>query len=208
MGKVGKCGNTEKLRRGADHARCERSRRNLGETRQGTHIIRRLFRARLETMAHGIVAKQKAVRKAARHSVFVIVDLGEQRALIEFDGAIEIARQFCPGCIEQPDLDLLVAFDLTQKVVDTAPARFQALEILVMQDGIKQIADQCVHRRDIAGQELANSLAIAARCEFMCPLSKPHAQTAAGGHVREEVGQGCVKRCFATPKHGVDNAVP
>src|SRR5579875_1091544 len=46
--------------------------------------------------AHLVVDDKQPVRLAAGHAEFGIVNFAEQLALIEFDGAFEVAAQLCP----------------------------------------------------------------------------------------------------------------
>ena len=54
------------------------------------------------TVLHRVVAQQHAEGTAAGHAEFVAVDLVEQLALVELDGAFLVAAQFGPGHVQQP----------------------------------------------------------------------------------------------------------
>ena len=55
-------------------------------------------------MADFVVDNQQPIRLAAGHAEFALIDLLEQLALVELDGAVEVAAEFAPRKLQ--DLQL------------------------------------------------------------------------------------------------------
>jgi hypothetical protein len=68
--------------------RRERGRGDLRETAQHTHVVDLLIRTRL--VRDEVVADQQSERLAAGHAELGVVDLLEQVALVELDGAFDV----------------------------------------------------------------------------------------------------------------------
>src|SRR3546814_5584955 len=83
-----------------------------------------------------IVADQTAIGFAAELSVFLLVDLLEDRALIP-GGALELlqgAPEFALRDVHHPDFQHLVGFGVVDEVLEAAPGGFQPLKVLMVQD--------------------------------------------------------------------------
>src|SRR6185312_12645393 len=110
----------------------ESGRRDAGQTLQRGKIVARMV-ARA-AMANLVVSDQDAERLAAGHPELLAVDLGEELALIELDGAFEILADFRPGQVEDAYLDILAAFGLGHEILNTPPGGLHFLHARVVQN--------------------------------------------------------------------------
>src|SRR3546814_433384 len=97
-----------------------------------------------------IVADQTAIGFAAELSVFLLVDLLEDRALVP-GGALELlqgASELALRDVHHPDLQHLVGFGVVDEVLEAAPGGFQPLEVLIVQDHVDLLRELAVDLRD------------------------------------------------------------
>ena len=91
-----------------------------------------------------VIAHQRRKWSAAEDAELLFVDLLEQRALVEFRRALEVAQQFRLRRVEHPDLQLVAGFTLIHQVLQPAPRAFQLLEARVVQHFVQLHRDQAV----------------------------------------------------------------
>ena len=139
-----------RVRRGDE--RRKRRGRHLGDGRQNAHVVDRMGRA--GPGVDLVVADQHAERHSTRRVEFLAVDFAEQLALVEFGGALHVARELFPGEVEHADLEVLDVVRLVDQVVQPAPGGFELLESLVVEDRVDLVRDQRVEPRDLAAETL------------------------------------------------------
>src|SRR5690606_6092581 len=131
-------------RGGGGDERAEGGRRDLSQVAQEAHVVVRMFRghARMEFK----VADQQSKRFAARTTEFVFINLAEQLALIELDGALEIAFQFPAANVQHANLDIrrLLLVDTLDEILESAPRAFQLLKLRMVQNRVQLRVDQLV----------------------------------------------------------------
>ena len=138
----------EQLGRRTDDGGREGGGGDLRQPLEAGHVVGRPLLGR--AMLDGVVAQQHAEGAAAGHAELVAVDLVEQLALVELDGAFLVAAQFGPGQVEQAQHHRLGVLRLLHQRAHPAPGAFQRLEALVVQDGVDLFGQQRVDRRDVA----------------------------------------------------------
>ncbi len=136
LAQVGERLQPEQLRRGRGDERCVRGRGD----------VRHLFD---EVDVFGlardfIVADQRAERCAAEGAELFLVDLLEQRALVEIDRGLEVAHQVALGRIQRLDLDHRAGLRFLDQVRHAAPGAFQLLEFRCVHHGAQLRRDQAV----------------------------------------------------------------
>jgi hypothetical protein len=120
------------MRRGGD----------LGHFTQQLRIGRRLVEV--------VVADQAAERLAAELTVFRLVDLLEQRALIPGRALVALQRfpEILLADVHEADLEHLVGLGVVDQVVQPAPGALELLEVRVMQDQVDLLGQLLVQLRN------------------------------------------------------------
>ncbi len=104
-------------------------RRDVRNAFQKRHIFRML--------PEFVVADQRAKRSPAKHAVLFLIDLLEERALVELRSLFDVAQQLFLGCVEYPDLESHTGLAVVHQVLQSAPAAFQFLERRVVKNLIQ-----------------------------------------------------------------------
>ena len=97
-----------------------------------------------------VVADQAAEGLAAELSVFGLVDLLEQRALIPGGALVPLERlpELDLADVHETDLEHFVRFGVVDEMVQAAPGAFELLEVLVVQDQIDLLRELLVELGD------------------------------------------------------------
>jgi hypothetical protein len=95
-------------------------------------------------------ADQQAEGLASRRPEFLLVDLVEEMALVEFDRPFQITAEFRPAKVENPDLDPRVCAGGTDETTQTTPGRLQRLKSRMVDYRIDLFGQQRVDQRDSA----------------------------------------------------------
>ncbi len=125
---------------GGRDERCERCGGNVGYQAQCLDIVRMLRPL--------IVADQRAIRFAARRAKFVLIDLLEQLALIEFNRALQIARQLALRQVEHTQLQARARLAVHHQIMQPAPGAFERGELRVMHDRVELVGQLAIDRGD------------------------------------------------------------
>ena len=140
-------------------------------------------RRRARPDAASRVDDQEAIRFTARRAEFLLVYLAEQLALIEFDGAFQIAADLRPGDVQHLDLEPAGKFRAVHQPRNTTPRAFQLAHAVVVQDGIDLLGEHGVDRGDVAVERIAQRLFIDGN---RAPRSGPnHRRSHARGGIEE-----------------------
>ena len=99
-----------------------------------------------------VVADEHAVRLAAELAVLLLVDLLEQRALVELDGLLQVLEQVLLADVQDADLELLAGLGLVDEVVQAAPGGFQLLELRGVHDLVELRGELLVDLGDPDGR--------------------------------------------------------
>ena len=111
-------------------------------------------------MAQFVVDDQETVRLAARHAELFFVHLAEQQALVEFDGALEVAADLRPADIQHLDLQPVGQFGTVDQPGQAAPGSFQLAQARMVQDGINLLGEHRIDRGDVAIDRIAQGLLV------------------------------------------------
>ena len=126
-----------------------RRRRQQRRVGRGGHL-RNLFEQLdvFRVPAKLVVADQRAERSPAEDAVLLLVDLLEQRALVELRRALQVAQQFLLGDVDHADLQLVAGLALIHQVLQAAPAPLQFLELLGVQNLVELNRNQMIDLGD------------------------------------------------------------
>ncbi|KAG0943082.1 hypothetical protein G6F31_014776 [Rhizopus arrhizus] len=102
----------------------------------------------LRLAAQEVVTDQRAERCTAERAEFLLVDLLEQRALVEVDGRLEVLDQVLLRRIEDLDLHVRASGGLLAQVMQAPPAAFQLLEGLGVHDRAELLGNDPVDLGD------------------------------------------------------------
>ena len=102
----------------------------------------------LGMLAKLIVADQGAKGRASKHPVLFLIDLLEQRALVELHRLLEVFNELLLGNIQHPNLQHGAGLALIDEVVQAPPGSLKLLEIRTMQDLIELLRNERVDLRD------------------------------------------------------------
>jgi hypothetical protein len=117
-----------------------RGRGHVGDFLQQLDVLRAL--------AEFVVAQQRAERSAAEHAILFFVDFLEQRALVELRRALQVPQQLLLAHVQDLDLQHGAGLAVIQQVLQSAPARFQLLECLMVEHLVELNRDQVIDLRD------------------------------------------------------------
>ena len=134
---------------------------DAGQRGQRAHVVGAEFGAR--AVAHFVIDHQQAIRLAARRAELFLVDLAEQQALVEFDGALQVAADLRPADVQDLDLQPVGELDAVDQPGDAAPGAFQLAQAGVVQDGIDLLGQHGIDRGDVAIDRIAQRLVIDAQ---------------------------------------------
>ena len=101
-------------------------------------------------MSDGVVDDHQAVRLAAGHAEFFLVDPPEGDALVELQGPLEIAAELDPGDRQQPHLDAAARLDAGDQPGKAAPASLEVEKSLGVQHGVELLAHGGIDVGDVA----------------------------------------------------------
>ena len=121
-------------------------------------------------MPHIVVDDHQTVRLAAGHAELFFVNFAKQLALIEFDGAFQVAADFRPADIEDLGLEARAVLHAADQPGEAPPASLEPAQPIVVQDRIKLFADQ--HRVD--GDDVAVEQCRAASIRRASPAVGPN----------------------------------
>ena len=130
------------------HGRHEGGGGDGRELCQPAHVVGRGPRG--DAMADGVVDHHQAVRLAAGHAEFFLVDPAERDALVELQRPLEVAAELAPGDGQQPHLDAPARLDAGDQPGEAAPASFQRPEARMVEHGVELIAQGGVDVGDVA----------------------------------------------------------
>ena len=173
-GEVGEAVHFQQRRRGTQDDRAKRRRRHAGQSGQCGHVVRACrWRG---AVSHLVVDHQQAVRLAARRAELVLVNLAEHMALVELDGAFQVATDFVPAGVEQFDFEACALVGAVHQPGDAAPGTFQAAQPRVVQDA-STCSDSIVSIAAISRSSAPRSASGSARSRS--PTSLPNQRSTA-----------------------------
>src|ERR1700730_17872208 len=106
-------------------------------------------------MTNFMIDDEQAVGLAARRAELFLVHLAEELALIEFDGALEIAAERQPGNTKHLHFDPARRIEPGDKPGKTAPAALEEAQAAVVENRIELGANQRIKSRDVTIERAA-----------------------------------------------------
>ena len=95
--------------------------------------------------ANLIIANQHAVRLATKGSVLLLVDDLEQRALIEFNGLVEVFIKLFKGRIKDANFERTTGLSVHHQVIQPTPRCFECLQLFVVQNVVQLATDRAIY---------------------------------------------------------------
>ena len=95
-----------------------------------------------------VVADQRAVGLAARRAELVLVDLLEELALVELDGAGEVAIELALGQVEHAQLQRGAGLRVMDQVMQSPPRALELEELRIVHDRVELLGQLGIDRLD------------------------------------------------------------
>ena len=155
---IGEVVNLQQGRGSAQHGRYESRGGDPRQLQQRIDVVGRSTGRR--AVADLVVDNQQPVGFAAGHAEFALIDLLEQLALVELDGAVEVAAEFVPRKMQDLQLYRPGRIEPADEPGNGAPAPLELPHARMMQYRIDLLGEQGIDRGDVPVERAAARLRV------------------------------------------------